>query len=272
MASYDDGAVRSVLRAVLRPLAELMISSGITLSSATELLKQVLFDAARNRSDGPITDSQVSLLTGLHRKDVRRFREAGQGPARASYANASARLIALWNSDPRFLDDDGKAVALPRSAETGQSFDGLVQLLKIDLAPGTMLLHLTNMGLVKQGPDGRLTLLASAYVPLAGNREMLAAFEKNITSHLGAAVENLTGKAPRPHFERSSHFNRLSAESAAALEALARHLAEEHLAKFNAEAGRRQRQDMATPSSTHRISFGSYIVDRDQAEEDKSGQ
>ncbi|MEM1431379.1 MAG: DUF6502 family protein [Pseudomonadota bacterium] len=272
MASYDDDTVKSALRAVLRPLAELMISSGITLSSATELLKQVLFDAAQNRKGGSTSDSQVSLLTGLHRKDVRRFREAGAGPARASFANASARLIALWASDPAFLDEAGQPRPLPRSAEEGPSFDRLVQLLKVDLAPGTMLTHLKDIGLIEQRPDGAIRLLSSAYVPLAGSREMLAAFEKNIAAHFGAAVDNLTGESSPPHFERASHYNRLSEESAARLEALARQLAEESFATFNAEASRLQRQDMADPASTHRVSFGSYVVDRDQAQKDTSGQ
>lgn len=272
LAEYDDDTVKSALRAVLRPLAELMIESGITLSSATELLKQVLFDAAQGRGDGPVSDSRISLLTGLHRKDVRRFREAGDGPERASFANASARVIALWNGDADYLDGDGKPMPLPRSAGRGPSFDGLVQRLRLDLAPGTILLHLTAMGLVEQAPDGVLTLRATAYVPLAGSREMLAAFEKNIAAHLGAAVENLTGQAQPRHFERASHFNRLSAASAAALEALARQLAEDHLTAFNAEAGKRQQEDMADPASTHRVSFGSYIVDRDQVKKDDGGQ
>ncbi len=270
MTKYDDDNVRAALRAVLQPLADLMISSGVTLSSATELLKHGLFDAAQKRSSTPVSDSQVSLLTGLHRKDVRRFRVADAETTRSSFSNASARLIALWNSDPAYLDSNGSPLPLPRSTETGPSFDGLVQQLRLDLAPGTVLLHLVDMKLVVQEPDGRLTLRANAYVPLAGRPEMLAAFEKNISAHLRAAVENLTGDGARPHFERSSHFNRLSEESAGALEALARQLAEDQLAKFNIEASRLQKQDMAETTSTHRVSFGSYIVDRDQAEEAKN--
>ena len=269
MTKYDDEKIRDALRAVLCPLAELMITTGVTLSSATELLKQALYDAAHTRADGPVSDSQVSLLTGLHRKDVRRFREAATSTARGSFENASTRVIALWRGDPAYLDDGGAPLFLPRSSDTGPSFDGLVQQLRLDLAPGTVLLHLAEQGLVAQEADGTLSLKASAYVPLAGSPEMLTAFEKGISAHLAAAVENLRGANPRPHFERSSHFNRLSAESAETLDALARQLAEDHLAQFNAEAGRLQRQDMSKPTSSHRISFGSYVIDRDQAEEAK---
>lgn len=245
-----------------------MIVSGITLSSATELLKQVLFDAANERGAGGVSDSRVSLLTGLHRKDVRRFREASDSLARPSFATASARLINHWSSDPAYLDDAGAPRRLPRTAETGPSFDGLVQHLRFDLAPGTILRHLTDLDLVRQADEGGLSLQASAYLPRAGSQEMLAAFEKNITAHLQATVANLTEESP-PYFERASHFNRLSAESAAALNALARRLAEDQLAAFNAEARRLQQQDMTIPSSRHRVSFGSYVVDRDQTKEGK---
>lgn len=269
---YDDNTMKSALRAVLRPLAELMISSGMTLSTATELLKQVLFDTAQRREDGQISDSQVSLLTGLHRKDVRRFREADSQLERASFANASARLIALWQNESGFQDTDGQPLPLPRTDDGGISFDSLAQRLKGDLAPGTILLHLTKMQMVKQTEDGLLHLMTTAYLPLAGSKEMLAAFEKNMASHLGAAVENLTANDDRPHLERASHFNRLSKESANILDALARQLAEESLATFNKEAARLQQQDMSDPTSTHRVSFGNYAVMRDQSKKDRSEQ
>ncbi|MEM9247188.1 MAG: DUF6502 family protein [Pseudomonadota bacterium] len=264
MARYDNDRVRAALRAVFRPLADLMISSGITLTSATELMKQVLFDEAQRRFDGPVSDSQISLLTGLHRKDVRRFREAGAEPERASFAPASARLIARWASDARYLEAGGRPRPLPRAAEAGPSFDGLVRDLRLDIAPGTILQHLLTTGHMATREDGSLVLRADAYLPLAGSAEMLAAFEKNILAHLQAAVDNLTEDAP-PHFERASHFNKLSKASAEALETLARRLAEEQLAAFNAEAHRLQQRDKGGADTTQRVSFGGYVIAQDQS-------
>lgn len=268
MAKYHEDRVTSALRAVLRPLADLMIHSGITLSSASELLKQVLYDAAQTPGASPVSDSKVSLLTGLHRKDVRRFREAGGGPTRASFATASARLLAHWNTAPAYVDTTGAPLPLPRSAMDGPSFDGLVHALRFDLPPGTVLAHLMQLGLVIETSEGLLTLTSADYVPLPGSDEMLIALEKNITAHLHAAVENLTQDVP-PNFERAAHYNRLSAASAEALEALARQLAQEQLATFNAEAARLQREDMKLASSTHRLSFGSYVLAQDQTPKDE---
>lgn len=261
MTTYKSDRVRSALRAVLNPLADLMIKSGITFSSATELLKQVLYDAAQGGQERPMSDSQISLLTGLHRKDVRRFREAGEKRARPSFASAAARVIDAWSQDPAF-QHQGAPAPLPRASEEGVSFDGLVQSLRLDLAPGTILLHLTDLDLVRFGKDGSLVLVSDAYLPLAGSEEMLVAFEKNIAAHLGASVENITQDFS-PNFERASHFNRLSPASAEALEKLARSLAADQLAAFNAEARRLQTQDKDALDANQRISFGTYVLARD---------
>ena len=249
----------------MRPLADLMISGGVTLSAASELLKEALFDAARETGGPkPPSDSRISLLTGLHRKDVRRFREAAPPPARPSFANAASRLIALWAADPEYQDEAGRPAVLPATADAGPSFESLVARARADLAPGTIRAHLQELGLIEETTDG-LRLLGAAYVPNVGSAEMLAAFEKNLTAHLQAAVDNLTGRATQPHFERAAHYNRLTAESAKALDALARRLAEEQLAAFVAEAHRLQQQDLSDPEATRRVSFGSFVYDRDAA-------
>ena len=77
------GERRVLLRAckrILRPLIKAMIAHGITLPAVLSVLKQVYVEVAVDsfRLDGkPITDSRVSMLTGVHRKDVRTVRERG---------------------------------------------------------------------------------------------------------------------------------------------------------------------------------------------------
>ena len=70
-------AVIGAIRQLLAPLARLMIRHGITMPAIIEVLKQVLVSVAEK--DFPVagkstTDSRVSVLTGVHRKDVKRLR------------------------------------------------------------------------------------------------------------------------------------------------------------------------------------------------------
>ena len=270
LTKYSEDRVTAALTAVVRPLADLMIGSGITLSNATELLKRALFDAARTQAGDAPSDSRVSLLTGLHRKDVRRFREVDDTPSKPAFAGPSARLIAFWSTDRDYTDSAGVPIVLPRNAADGPSFDAMAQRLRFDMAPGTILRHLIEMGLVAEQGDGRVALKADGYLPLAGSDELLAAFEKNVSVHLNAAVENLTADAA-PNFERAAHFNRLSAQSAELLEALAKKLAAEQLASFTAEAQRLQQQDMVIATSRHRVSFGSYVLSEDISKKGDAG-
>ena len=80
-----DNALRTALLSILRPLVRYLIGRGWTYPVLTDLLKAVyLEEAVRHYSDdaGPdgMTDSRASLLTGLHRKDVKRLRAGIDAP------------------------------------------------------------------------------------------------------------------------------------------------------------------------------------------------
>ena len=258
---------RRTLRQVLLPLARIMVARGITIADANEILKEVLFDVARDLSgEGPKTsDSRVSLLTGLHRKDVGRLRKAKSGARRKSSMNAAAKVIALWTTDRSFLDGKGAARALPRVSDTRPGFDELVERARVDLPAGTIVTHLVDQKLVTESRDKRLKLRTDAYLPVPGSAEMLVAFEKNVSAHLDAAAGNLLSERAPPFFERASHFNRLSEKSVRELEALARRLGSEALRRFNEEAMALQRQDVEDETNTGRVSLGVYVLPRHKA-------
>lgn len=78
--AYHPPSMLSALRRVMRPLVRLMLRKGVTYTMFADLLKEVFVDVAHRefRLDGTVpTDSRVSLLTGVHRKDVRRLRSEG---------------------------------------------------------------------------------------------------------------------------------------------------------------------------------------------------
>ena len=63
---------------LLRPLVHLLLSKQITFPILTTLLKELYVEVASEefQIEGKrLTDSRINLLTGIHRKDVRRFRE-----------------------------------------------------------------------------------------------------------------------------------------------------------------------------------------------------
>lgn len=106
---------------MMRPLVKLLIASGVTLPSLIEALKRLFVEIAN--ADFAIsgkrqTESRISLLTGVHRKDVKRLREedVGERPRKAA-VSISAQALLRWTGDSRFMDARGKARALKRRTE-----------------------------------------------------------------------------------------------------------------------------------------------------------
>jgi hypothetical protein len=95
-----------------------MLSYQITYPMLLPILKEVFVDIAEQ--EFPVagreqTDSRISLLTGVHRKDVRRLRDeqhADDEPPKT--VSLAAEVVARWIGAPEFLDSLGKPKALPR--------------------------------------------------------------------------------------------------------------------------------------------------------------
>src|SRR4030095_9904592 len=84
---FGASGLRAALRRLLRPLVRLLIARGIPFPVAAGVLRQPFVAVAGNEVPVPgkaQTDSRITLLTGVHRKDVKRLRSLRQDDARLS--------------------------------------------------------------------------------------------------------------------------------------------------------------------------------------------
>jgi hypothetical protein len=258
-------ALVRALRRALRPLVRLMVARGITLGYVVELLKSVLVEVADRefRIDGkPPTDSRVSLVTGVHRKDVGRLRQAmGQhGHEVPAVMSLGARLMSAWQGSAPFLDPDGQPLPLPRFASEGGpvSFEGLVASVNSDIRSRVVLDEWLRRGLVQLDEERRVCLNAGAFVPAADSDEKAFYFGHNLHDHAAAATSNLLGDAP-PFLERSVHFGSLPAEVVRSLAQQAETTGMKALLAINKSA-RAERQNAKDDSSPReRMTFGMYF-------------
>jgi hypothetical protein len=258
-------ALVRALRRALRPLVHLMVARGITLGYVVELLKSVLVEVADRefRIDGkPPTDSRVSLVTGVHRKDVGRLRQAmGQdGHEVPAVISLGARLMAAWQGSAPFLDPDGRPLPLPRFASEGGavSFEGLVASVNSDIRSRVVLDEWLRRGLVQLDEERRVCLNAEAFVPAADSEDKAFYFGHNLHDHAAAATSNLLGDAP-PFLERSVHFGSLPADLVRSLAQQAESAGMKALLAINKSA-RAERQDAQDDSAPReRMTFGVYF-------------
>ncbi|MEO1248284.1 MAG: DUF6502 family protein, partial [Pseudomonadota bacterium] len=112
---------------LLRPLVRALIAQGVTAPALYRLVKRIYVDVAEQDyrlGDEPPTDSRISMLTGVHRRDVRDFRRGsgGQPSDTRQKVTTIATVLGHWLASPETTNADGQSLALPRSAKQGPSF------------------------------------------------------------------------------------------------------------------------------------------------------
>lgn len=257
--------VTRAMRWALVPWVRLCVAHGIQYGALSELLKGVFVEVAdKDFALEPHrqTDSRVHVLTGVHRKDVRRLRSAteqvGVVPASISLGVA---LVTRWTSTPPYTaGGQVRALARLKSAGGDLSFEALVASISKDVRPRALLDEWLRLGLVTLTPDDYVCLNQEAFVPRQGLDELAYFLGHNLYDHAAAAVDNvLTTQAPR--FERAVRYEGLSPESIAELKRLAAEYGMSALKAVNERAAALEERDRGQGTATERFTFGAYIYD-----------
>ena len=271
MESTSKPALAAVLK-VFRPLARFLLRHGVAYPAFAAALKQVFIDAARaelQSAGQKQTDSAVSLLSGVHRRDVRTLgtEAAAQSDGDDDEPkNLSSQVVARWLSDPDYLDADGEPLALARYGDA-PSFDSLVTATSGDIRARTMLAELERLG-IAQSDGASIRLLAPGFVPRQGFAETLVLLRDNLHDHAAAATLNAAGG--RNFLEQSVFVDELTLESVQHLHAVSARVWRQAFKTVMREAQARFDHDQinARPKQrVHRARFGTYFYAADKNDE-----
>ena len=263
--SAPSPAFVQALQLLLRPIVRVVLSQGITLGYLTELLKSLLVEEAEQNfrlDKKPTTDSRISLLTGVHRKDVNRLRTsvADEDARLPSKVSLGAQLVAQWLGNKQYLDDAGQPKPLPRyKSEGGEaSFEAMVMGINSDIRSRVVLDEWTRLGVVHIDDKKRVCLNTDAFIPAKGFDEKAFYFGHNLHDHAAASAHNLMGLEP-PFMERSVHYTGLSDETISQLTAVSKELGMTALLAVNKTAMEREKIDAVSDTPRHRMTFGIYF-------------
>ena len=264
MADTKAERFQRVLARLFQPFARAMIAHHVPYNAASDALKRALFKAAKEgqRHRKKLNQSEISLLTGLHRKDVKRFASEIDPPPDQTSHNAATLAVAIWQSDKRFQTETGLPAQLQRVGDQNRAgFDELLRAARIDLPDGTVLKALIKEEVVSvDGGNNTLILAKKAFIAGSNTKSMLVAYEKNLMAHLNASTDNLIGEeGDDENYERAAHYNRLSRASLEELELEARRLAQDTLEQLNVKALAMQERDHSKKEPKGRFSIGTYI-------------
>jgi Family of unknown function (DUF6502) len=256
---------------LLLPMAQMMIGHGLQFAAVSELLKKALVDAAMTNfgiGERSVTDSRIAVLTGVHRKDVRRLREEPAPKSAAGMAkplmSIGAQVVARWISDPTYLTAHNQARPLartPRHAQPGEpDFTSLVAQISQDVGARAVLEELLRLGIVHSPDEVHVALHSNAFVPQEGINETFHFLASNVSDHLATAVHNLhPERATRAMLEQSAFSQNLSDEDANELEQTARVLWATALQQFLQKATAAEQRSSKKPDATQRVRYGVYF-------------
>ncbi|MGC8697808.1 MAG: DUF6502 family protein [Halothiobacillus sp.] len=264
-------AIKNTALLILRPLVRFLIGHGWTFGAISELLKYVCVEeACRQQGTGArgLTDSKVSLISGVHRKEVRRIREELTQSETHHLklrhgANTAAQLIALWMTHPHYQNEQGEPIALPLRAANAPSVEALARLVKADVRVRTIVDDLVRAGVAEERGD-MIGLLRCSYVSDIPE-DRLIFMANNVGDHLAAAVHNLEGGSPK-YLEQALYFDELTAVELEKLRPELRRLGEKLLRDaYQRVAKSRPSADETPPApkpnQTRRMRLGVYYFE-----------
>lgn len=267
-----DSLLRSLGR-LLRPLVRLAIGSGITYPVLSDLIRDLYLDVALRdvlTTDKMRTDSRVSLLTGVHRKEIRRQRSTPvEHETAPEVITLTSQIIARWLGVAPYVSEIGTPMALPRSAPAGEpSFDALVESVTKDVRPRAVLDEWISQDIVRVDEDERVILNVAAFIPRPGAEEQLFYFGRNLHDHIAAASANVSASGKAPFMDRSVHYDSLPVEAAERLEAMGREAGMKLLVEIN-RAAMEMSGSEPPAGPTRRINLGVYFYSEDEAPKDR---
>lgn len=265
----SDAFVR-VLSGLLKPLVRALIAQGVTAPALYRQIKKTYVEVAEEDfsiEGKPATDSRINVLTGVHRRDVRQFREEADGKDVTTRTRVTTivSVIGKWLADRNYTDKDGNPLPLKRFGTDINTFESLVISVSRDVRPRTVLDELMRQGLVSLDEETELlTLNPEAFLGPADLDQKVHFFADNVGDHLAAAVDNLLSEKPR-YMERAVFYNRLTQSSIDEIEERARTIGNDALLELNKTAHSKQQNDMSTEDGTQRFRFGVFFYHEDQA-------
>jgi Family of unknown function (DUF6502) len=202
--------IAGAMKRVLRPFIKLMLANDLTYTFAIDLLKTLFVEVAENEFtlDGKRqTDTRISLISGVHH-----LPEVDE--VVPENISLGSQIMAVWNSNPKYLDRDGMPKPLQRLASSGSedTFDSLVRSVSTDIHPRAVLDEWLRLGFAKIDDENFVRITSDAFIPQIGFEEKAYFFGHNLHDHAAAAVSNLIGQQ-NSYLERCVHYDELSMAS-----------------------------------------------------------
>ncbi len=268
MAQKIKNTIQAAVVKLLRPLVRILLRNGVPYGAFADLAKKVYVDVASKEfgiAGKKQTDSRISVITGLNRKEVHRVKtltEPYDESVNERY-HRGARVISAWVRHQQFLNASAQPADLPLEGE-GASFSTLVKNFSGDMPVRAVLDELLRVNCVERLENGRIRLLTRAYLPgteegdkigILGNdvRDLIATIDHNLVMHNG------------PFFQRKVEYDNVPEEFVEKLRTLSAKQGQDLLETLDQWLARHDRDTNPDLKGTgrKRVGLGIYYFEAD---------
>ncbi|MFV2061853.1 MAG: DUF6502 family protein [Gammaproteobacteria bacterium] len=197
MSNFNKIINRAVIK-ILQPLVRILLRHNISHSEFTELARHAYVSVAFKHFSIPNrkkTNSRVSVITGLSRKEVVRVAEIEEEKAAETRGpiNRATRVVNGWLKDKDFLNSENK----PRQLNLQEGEHGFEELVK-RYSGGTparaILDELLRVGAVERLDKKNIKLNHYGYLPENSDSELIDVFSTHVADLLDTCNFNLNRK------------------------------------------------------------------------------
>lgn len=271
--------VLAATRRILRALVRVLLRCGIPYPVFSELARWTYAEVAAAEFSLPgrkQTNSRISVITGLSRKEVLRLRRLPMPVDGASVErfHRGARIVSAWvrqrppegDDDPWTLEFDGP----------GRSFTALVARHGGDVPPRAVLDELVRAGAVER-IGNRVRLLGRAYLPdgNAAEAERMAVLGTDVAALIGTIDHNLQAPVEQRRFQRRVLYRGIPAASLPPIQALAERRGQELLEELDrvlADQGEGPSEQGRAGGPTRQVMFGMFWAEEAEGAPPEEGE
>lgn len=209
----DESPKRGLLAAygrLLRPLIRILIRNGVSFSEFAEVAKGAYVEVAEKNFSVPnkeITQSRISALTGLGRREVHDVVEAKAAREREREGSNLNRIVAIltgWHTDADYTGPYGVPIEIQIKDDNGLDFTTLAERHAGDKVPPKILMdEMVRAGVAVETERGWFKVISRYYIPQGSAPAGLEHLSRTLQDLVTTIEHNmLEANAGKKMFER----------------------------------------------------------------------
>jgi hypothetical protein len=262
----------TAIQRMMRPVVRQLIAYGVSYPAFSRIVKQLYLNVAEQEFALPFkqqTDSRLSLVTGINRKEISQLRRRKQMPQTPEVEDTLVtHVIGRWMAGPPYAEAHGTPRRLPYESDDSHnvSFARLVRELGTDIPVRSVLDELLRVGAVVLLANGDVVLQQEAHIPAGDAAAKLTLLGSDPAELFSTIIHNIE-HPDAARLQRKVVYDNIGSEALAELRAEARRIGEEFIRHANVllASQDRDRHPKAAGGRRSRVVLGTYYFEEEGA-------